>query len=131
VLDRLGVIEGKQTELEQTVQTSTAEIDNLKDKNAGLEQSVSGLETKNADLRNKVNCQELIKNTPENGPMQYIHTDIVRYYKTVLQQYEEFKIHPSRPDDPEESEAEIKFYDGLVNEAKPLYDSYLAQCGGN
>lgn len=80
VLDRLGVIENKQTELEQAVQTSTTEIDNLKDKNAGLEQSVVGLETKNADLQNKVNCQELIKKTPQRGEGRYININIVDYY---------------------------------------------------
>jgi|GEM_PF-2088967 len=87
VLDRLGIIEAKQAELEQTTQTATNEIGDLKDKNAELEESltnsnvkIGSLETQNTDLQNKINCQDLIKRTPQGGNAHFINKDIVGYY---------------------------------------------------
>lgn len=169
VLGRLGVIESKQTELEQTVQTSTNEIDNLKDKNTGLEQSVAGLETKNADLQNKVNCQDLIKKTPQGGEARFININIVDYYnftkddlKNSKASFDYLSIVKDSPTQEnidkirsfeiirdtdtiindigrldgwyqywtENLSAQIKYDEQLISEARPLYDSYITQCGG-
>lgn len=80
-------------------------------------------------LENKVSCLELIKITPDTGPGEYIGKDIVNYYKYSVEKLNSVKAQPTRPDDSEDAVAERKFWQSNVDKAKPLYDTYMSQCG--
>lgn len=88
---------------------------------------VNVIEDKQSSLEKKVYCSELIRYTPDRGPGQWINIDITGFYQSSLEQLEQWKIK-SDPR-PGEQQAEIDFWQEIVNEAKPMYDNYIEKCG--
>jgi hypothetical protein len=88
---------------------------------------VNVIEDKQSSLEKKVYCSELVRHTPDRGPGQWINIDIAGFYQSSLEQLEQWKIKPDPR--PGEQQAEIDFWQGIVNEAKPMYDNYIEKCG--
>lgn len=114
----LQVNKNKITLLESSIKQKDTEISSLKKENDKTKSKID-------DLNTKVNCQELIKKTPEGGIVGSIGVDIEKYYNVTLKRIEEIKANPSSVSDYDE---EIKFYEGKLAEAKPMYDNYRKKC---
>lgn len=89
---------------------------------------VNVIEDKQSLLEKKVYCSELIRLTPDRGLSQWINIDITKFYQDSLEKLEEWENTADVR--PGEQEAEISFWQEIVNEAKPMYDNYIEKCGG-
>ena len=88
---------------------------------------VTLIENKQSSLEKKVYCSELIRLTPNGGSMQWINIDITGFYQNSLERLETQRIIADVR--PGEQQAEIDFWQEIINEAKPLYDNYIEKCG--
>ena len=89
-------------------------------------ESISTLKTQNQAISKRVDCQELVKQTPNRGDGQLIGINIVKFYASMQARLEQVKNNPTRP---QEQEADIAFNEAVLAEAKPMYNKYIAQCG--
>lgn len=82
-------------------------------------------------LNRRITCQSLITKTPQTGNMQWMNKNIVEFYKQAATRYDEVKAGDyARKDDKDDNAAELKSVRENYEEAKVLYDQYIAQCSG-
>jgi len=88
---------------------------------------VNVIEDKQSLLEKKVYCSELIRLTPDRRLSQWINIDITKFYQDSLEKLEGWKntadVHINK-------QAEIDFWQEMINETKPIYDNYIEKCGG-
>lgn len=111
--------------LEKELNKTKQDLEALKNKQASSE---AELKSQNEALIKKTNCLELVKQTPDIGDGELIGVNIVKFYQGAVAKLEQVKINPSRPNDPEDSKAEVAFWTKVVTLAKPMYDKYIAEC---
>lgn len=100
------------------IKEKDTQINNLKKGNDKTQDKLS-------ELDKKVKCQELIKKTPEGGLAGYIGVDIEKYYNATKKRLEEVRTSSGNPED---IDAEVKFFESKLAEAKPMYDKYIKEC---
>ena len=88
--------------------------------------AISNLQNKDNELERKIYCIELIKQTPDRGPGEWINVDIVGFYEESQRRLDKEKTNPSRP---EEQNDAIVFLKSVLAEAQPMYNSYMEECG--
>ncbi len=101
-----------------------------------IEARVMTLEKQTEEFDNELNsitktlyCTELRKNTPKNGPINFLNRDIVGYRNSVQKTYEELPAHLEQMGDYEMANEESEFYKKLLDEANILYEKYVNECG--
>jgi len=106
--------------------TGTA-VANTGEKNPFLAvwKSISNLQNKNDELERKISCLELVKQTPDRGPGEWINIDIVGFYEESQRRLGVQRTNPSRP---EEQNNEITFWESVLTEAQPMYNRYIEEC---
>lgn len=127
-------LDTKNKELEKELQKTKQELENTKNQLATTEakldsqnESLSALKAQNQATTKRLDCEDLKKKTPANGPGLLINRDIVGYYENVSKRLEE--LNKGITNRPEELESETRFYKDLVSQAKPMYDNYISECG--
>jgi uncharacterized protein YneF (UPF0154 family) len=133
LIGRVEILETKQTEQQKVLQ----EMQNI------VEQQ-----------KKKILCQELIKQTPQEGDITYRNIDIVKFYRQhqdIVAKKEQYiaylKTLPTFNDpksgdicvrDPKadnvvkclkDEEADLNFFKKVLSEAQVFYDKYMATCG--
>ena len=129
---KISLLENQKLALEKQITNLNLKIKSISSDVALRDKEISELKKtsiKNSekleDLSNKVNCQELIKKTPDRGPGAYMNIDIVRFYESSIESLNSTK---DNPDDPEEAVGGRKFWQDIINEAKPMYENYMKKC---
>lgn len=122
--DQLTLFAQKVDELEQKTQTleqnliiTQQQLQTEQNKNATTQAEIVEL---NINIQQQISCQQLIRQTPDRGDGQYVGINIIKFYESANSRLARFIA--------ENNNDEIKFWESIVLEAKPMYDNYIKDC---